>query len=295
MDQPTQHIPRPPPPEGATQHIPRPEPQQIPATQPPPPSTPEPPKKAKRSFLRDPLSIVLVVVIVLALTAAALAGAELYARHVADGKVAAATQCVTQDSATVSFGTMPPFLWQHIRGDYENIRITTAGNKLKKAQGMKADISIHDVRLEGGKYGQGTIGALNATITWPDDGIKETVQQAIPVIGMLVSGVKTSASDKTIELEGTFGSIITKPQVVNRDLTLQVVSVNALGFDLPPETVQSTLNALTDRLAQNYPLNIKPDSVDVTDSSVVGHFSTTGADIPKPDPNDPDTVCFENL
>jgi hypothetical protein len=121
------------------------------------------------------------------------------------------------------------------------------------------------------------------------------VQQAIPVIGMLVSGVKTSASAKTIELQGTFGSIVTKPQVVNRDLTLQVVSVNALGFDLPPETVQSTLNALTDRLAQNYPLNIKPDSIDVTDSSVVGHFSTTGADIPKPDPNDPDTVCFQNL
>jgi hypothetical protein len=121
------------------------------------------------------------------------------------------------------------------------------------------------------------------------------VQEAIPVVGNLMSSVKTNASDKTIELQGTFGSIITRPQVVNRDLTLQVISVNALGFDLPPETVQSTLNGLTDRLAQNYPLNIRPDSVDVTDGSVVGHFSTTGADIPKPDPNDPDSVCFANL
>jgi LmeA-like phospholipid-binding len=300
MDQPTQHIPRPgpppppPPAEGATQHIPRPEPQQISPTEPPPPGGPKP-TKTKRSFLRDPLSIVLIVIIVLALAAAGLAGAELYARHVADGKVASATECVTKDSATVSFSAMPPFLWQHVRGDYQNLRITTAGNKLKRAEGMKADISIHDVRLEGGKYGAGTIGALNATITWPGDGIKKTVQEAIPVLGNLVTSVKTSAPDKTIQLQGTFGSIVAKPQVTNRDLTLQVMSVSALGFDLPPETVQSTLNGLTDRLAQNYPLNIRPDSVDVTDSSVVGHFSTTGADIPKPDPNDPDSVCFSNL
>jgi len=294
MDQPTQHIPRPTPTEGPTQQIPRPGPQQIPA-EPSASQPPAEPKPKKRGFLRDPLSIVLVIVIVLALAAAGLAAGELYARHVADGKVAAATQCVTQDSANVSFAALPPFLWQHIRGDYDNVNITTAGNQIKAAKGMKADISIKNVRLDGGKYGQGTIGALNATITWSADGIAKTVQQGIPLIGSLVTGVKTSGSDKTIELDGAFGSIITKPHVDNRKLTLEVVKVTALGFNLPPETVQSTLNGLTDKLAQKYPLGVLPDSVDVTDSAVVGYFSTQNADIPKPDPNDPDSKCFENL
>lgn len=293
MDQPTQHIPRSYPAEGPTEQIPRPGPQQIPA-QPTPPEGPTPPKP-KRRFLRDPLSIVLIAVIVLALIAAALAGGELYARHVADGKVAAAAQCVTQDSASVSFGALPPFLWQHVNGHYDNIDITTAGNQIKAAKGMKADITIKDVRLDGGKYGQGTIGALNATITWSSDGIAKTVQQGLPVIGNLVTGVKTSGSDKTIELDGAFGTIVTKPHVDNRKLTLEVVKVTALGFQIPSETVQSTLNGLTDKLAQKYPLGVLPDSVDVTDSAVVGYFSTQNADIPKPDPSDPDSKCFENL
>ncbi len=289
MDQPTQHIPRPGPVDEPTQHIP--------TASFPPDTAQKPAQKPKpsRRFLRDPLSIVLVLVIVVALAAAGLLGGELYARHIADGKVASATECVVKDGASVSFGTMPPFLWQHIKGDYDNISIITAGNKIKSADGMKADISIKDVRLEGGKYGAGTIGALDATITWSDDGIKQTVQQALPVVGNLVTGVTTNASEGTIELQGAFGTIVAKPQVENRNLKLLVVTVTALGFPIPPETVQSTLNGLTEQLAQKYPLNVKPDSVQVTDSGVVGRFSTQGADIPRPDPNDPDSVCFANL
>jgi hypothetical protein len=278
MDQPTQHIPHAPDP--ATTALPR-------ADVPPP----EKPKPDKKGLLRDPLSIVLVVVIVLALFAAGLAAGELYARHRADSVVADAIKCVTEDNASVSFAALPPFLWQHMTGDYQDISIRTAGNQIRSAKGMRADISISDVRLEGGKNGAGTIGPLDATITWPADGIKATVQQALPLVGSLVTDVKTNASDGTIELLGAFGSVVTKPQVQNRNLSLQVVSINALGFPLPPETVQSTLNKLTDELANNYPLNVRPDSVQVTDNTVVGHFSTQGADLPTGN-TDP---CFANL
>ncbi|EUA68887.1 hypothetical protein I553_2075 [Mycobacterium xenopi 4042] len=60
--------------------------------------------KTKRRLFRDPLSVVLVVVIVLALLIAGVIAAELYARHRADSVVAAATECVVQDKVSVSFG-----------------------------------------------------------------------------------------------------------------------------------------------------------------------------------------------
>jgi len=67
---------------------------------------------------------VLVVVIVVALVAAGVLAAELYARSRADDVVAAATECVVQDDVTVSFGASP-FLIQHMTGHYGNISIET--------------------------------------------------------------------------------------------------------------------------------------------------------------------------
>ena len=144
-----------------------------------------------RDLFRDPLSIVLVVVIVVALVAAGLIGAELYARSRADDVVAAATECVVQDDVTVSFGASP-FLIQHMTGHYGNISIETAGNQIRDAKGMKAQVDIDDVRLQDTGNSKGTIGALNATITWTADGIKQTVQNSIPLVGGFVTGVKTN-------------------------------------------------------------------------------------------------------
>ncbi len=251
-----------------------------------------PPVKPARRFLRDPLSIVLVFVIVLALVAAGVIAAELYARHIADDKVAKAVACEAKDNATVSFGAMPPFLWQHFTGNFTNISIQTAGNQLRSAKGMKADISIRDVDLHGNGNSKGTIGALDATISWTADGIKQTVQDAIPVIGSLItSDVTTNPSDGTVQLKGTFDKIVVKPQVTDGGLSLQVVSFTGAGFTLPRESVQSTLDTFTSKLTKQFPLGIHADSVQVTDNSVVGQFSTRNAAIPQ-DQSDP---CFANL
>ena len=127
--------------------------------------------------------------------------------------VAAATECVVQDDVTVSFGASP-FLIQHMTGHYGNISIETAGNQIRDAKGMKAQVNIDDVRLQDTGNSKGTIGALNATITWTADGIKQTVQDSIPLVGGFVTGVKTNPSDGTIELEAALGSsITTKPTV----------------------------------------------------------------------------------
>jgi LmeA-like phospholipid-binding len=244
--------------------------------------------KVRRFRVGDPLSIVLIVVIVVALVAASLLGAELYARHRADSAVAAATECVVQDNASVSFGASP-FLLQHMTGHYGNISITTAGNQIGKAKDMKAQVSIDDVRLQSTANSKGTIGELDATITWSSDGIKQTIQNSIPLFGSFLSGVKTNPSDGTIQLQGILGSITAKPQVGNNGIGLQVVNLNGLGFTLPSESVQPALDAFANELTNSYPLGIHADSVQVTDSGVVGHFSTRNASIPQDNP------CFANL
>ncbi len=245
--------------------------------------------KIKKLF-RDPLTIILVVVIVVALVAAGVLAAELYARSRADDVVAAATECVVQDNVTVSFGASP-FLIQHMTGHYGNISIETAGNQIRDAKGMKAQIDIDDVRLQSNGNSKGTIGALNATISWTAEGIKQTVQNAIPVLGSFVTDVKTNPSDGTIELEAALGSITTKPTVQDGGIALQMVNLNGLGFTLPREMVQPALDTFSAQLTKGYPLGVKADDVKVSDTGVTAHFSTKNAAIPAGN-TDP---CFANL
>ena len=269
---------------------------------PPPPQFPqgapgEPPKKDSsllvniKKLFRDPLSIVLVVVIVIALVAAGLLAGELYARSRADSIVARAAQCVVQDSATVSFGPLPPFLMQHISGHYTNIHFETAGNQIRQAKGMKVNVVIKDVRLEDTANSSGSIGSLVANVTWSSQGIRDTIQNAIPLVGAFVTGVTTNPSAGTIELQGALGSIVAKPEVVDNGISLQVTELTGLGFTLPRETVQPALDAFTSTLTKNYPLGIHADTVQVTDSGVVSQFSTQNASIPKSN-EDP---CFAGL
>jgi hypothetical protein len=252
------------------------------------------PGKAKRRFRfgGDPVSIILVLVIVVALGIAGLVGGELYARHRANEVVASATQCVIQDGATASFGPSP-FLLQHLRGHYTGITIHTAGHNIRNAKGMKADININDVDLHGTADSKGTIGELDANITWTSEGIQETIQDSLPFIGGLVNNVTTNPGEGSIELTGAMGlgGVTVKPVVSGGALTLQVYKVNALGVLIPHETAQTALNTFTAALLKQYPLGIKADSVQVTSDGVVAHFSTHNASIPAAE-NDP---CFAHV
>jgi hypothetical protein len=260
----------------------------------PPPGGPQPesapPKKGKK-FLRDPLSIVLVFVIVLALLLAAAIGIELYARNRGETQVASAIECLLGDKAEVSFGFFPPFLIQHMSGHYTNIHIETAGNQARDLKGMKADVTVKDVRLEDTATSGGSIGSLAAKIDWTADGMSQSIQDAVPLVGSFISGVTTNPSDGTVELEAALGSIVTKPQVQNGDLTLQVEELTGLGFTLPRESIQPALDALTKQLTDELPMGIKADSVEVTDSGVEAQFSATNATIPKSQ----DDSCFSSL
>ena len=284
----------------ANQAPPVPPPSQFPQSPPgyaAPPPQGEPPKKDSTPLLkiqrlfRDPLSIVLVLVIVVALVMAGLLAGELYARNRADSVVAKVVECVVQDDASVSFGALPPFLMQHVSGHYTNIHIDTAGNQVREAKGMKVNLNIDDVRLEDTANASGSVGSLVANISWSSEGIKETVQSAIPLFGGVVNGVSTNPSEQTIELQGPLGSVTAKPQVVDNGLALEVVNVTGLGFTLPREILQPALDTFTSQLTKNYPMGIKADSVQVTDTGVVSQFSTQNASIPK----SVDDPCFAGL
>jgi hypothetical protein len=248
--------------------------------------------KKKRRLLRDPLSILLICVILFALLIAGFIATELYIRHVADTKVAEAVACEVKDQATASFGVTPLMIWQQVTKHYTNISVQTAGNNLRDAKGMKLTVNIKDVQLKSTANSKGTIGSLDATITWTTDGIKQSVQNAIPVLGPFVTNsVKTHPADGTVELKGLLDDIVAKPTVSGNGLDLQIQSFNALGFTLPRESVQSTLDDYMSNLTKNFPLGIHADSVQVTDSGVTSHFSTQNATIPGNNTH----PCFANL
>jgi hypothetical protein len=269
---------------------------------PPPPPLPQPPEARQPTEARQPpagekprgrrfftrQTIVLIAVIVVALIVGGLAGAELYARNRADSILSEVTECVVQDGATISFGVNPPFLWQHITGHYTNISVTTAGDRVQEANGMTADVTLEDVRLQETADSKGTIGSLNATLTWKSAGIKDTVVANLPVVGNLITGVRTDPAAGTIVLEAGENGVTAKPVVTDGDLDLQVLDVSG---PLPKDAVQTALNGLTKKLNDNYPLGIHADSVQVTDEGVVGKFSSQNASIPKADAN----PCFARL
>jgi DUF2993 family protein len=225
---------------------------------------------------------------VLALVAGGLAGAELYARSRADSVLVEVAECVVKDGATISFGVNPPFLWQHITGHYTNISVVTEGNQVQDAKGMTADVTLKDVRLQGSADSKGTIGSLEATLTWKSAGIKDTVAANLPGVGNLVTGVSTDPAAGTIVLEAGENSVTAKPVVADGNLDLQVLDVTG---PLPKDAVQTALNDLTKKLNDNYPLGIHADSVEVTDTGVIGKFSSQNASIPNEDAN----PCFARL
>ena len=215
-------------------------------------------------------------------------GGELYARHVASTKVANAVQCEVQDSASVSFSPAPPVLWQYLTKDYSDISVQTGGNQVRKAKGMKVSFDVRDIKLNNTNNSQGTIGSLNGTVTWSTDGIKQSIQARRSGAGQVRHRrCHHQPRRRHVVLKGLFDSATVKPQIVNNGLSLQVVSLTALGANISTDTAQKYLDDLTTKATQNYPLGIHADSVKVTDSGVEATFSTSNATIPAGGSQDP--------
>ncbi|WP_082929873.1 DUF2993 domain-containing protein [Mycobacterium sp. 1164966.3] len=254
----------------------------------------DPAKRKKKRSLRDPLSIVLVLVIVLAVVVAGVIGAELYVRNRATNKVAEAFACEFQDKATAKFGVAPLVLWQVITKHFTNISVDTAGNQIKNAKGAKIDLKIQDVRITNSPDAKGTIGSIDATFTWPTQGIRDSIASKLQGLAKFVTNTVTAhPNDGTVELKGMLDNMVVKPVVSGGGIELQIQSFNALGFSLPKESAQSQLDKYTSDATKNLPLGIHADSVQVTSDSLVAHFVTQNATIPTGGSNK--NSCFSNL
>lgn len=271
------------PPEAPTEKMSKPRPVAAAA-----PATPEKPAKPSSRW-RSPQAMVLIAVIAVALVVIGLTGAELYARHKAGSVLVAVAECVVEDTASVSFGVKPPFLWQHMTGHYTNISVETGGKRVQAAQGMTADVALSDIRLQKSDHSKGTIGSLTATLSWTTAGIKDTVAENLPGVGALVTDVSTDPAAGTITLQAVGDTNVTaKPVVDDGNLELEVTDVSG---PFAKDTVQTALTGLTTKLNDAYPLGIRADSVAVTDAGVVGKFSSQNASIP----DDESDECFARL
>ena len=66
---------------------------------------------------------------------------------------------------------------------------------------------------------KGTIGSLDATLSWKSAGIKDTVAANLPGVGSLVTGVRTDPAAGTVIFEAGDNSVTAKPVVTEGDLT----------------------------------------------------------------------------
>lgn len=261
----------------------------------PPPPTIETKGAGGRRFFANRTSLLLILLIAALVVIAIPVGGELYARHVASTKVADAVRCEVQDSAKVSFSPAPPVLWQYLTKDYRDISVQTAGHQIRSAKGMTVHLDIRNIKLNSGSNSQGTIGSISGKVTWSSDGIKQSIQDAIPVLGKFVSGdVTTDPGAGTVSLKGAFDSATVKPQIVDNGLSLHVVSLTALGSSMSTTSVQQHLDDLTSKATKNYPFGVHADSIKVTSSGVEATFSSTNATIPASGSQGQDP-CLANL
>jgi hypothetical protein len=156
---------------------------------------------------------------------------------------------------------------------------------------MKAQIQIDDVKLDKTAKSAGTIGSLDATVTWSADGIKQTIADTVPVLGGLVSDVTTDPSSGTIVLDAPMTQIVAKPTLSDGTISLKVEQLTGLGFLLPRESIQPALDLFASQLTKDYPMGIRPEALQVTGTGVTAKFGTKNATIPL---GQQDT-CFSGL
>lgn len=245
---------------------------------PPPPRLPYPAAPAagpsrKRSRGKGIVIAAAVVVVLVG----GLVGADLLLRGRADEVVADTVKCVVGDTSTVSIGALPPFAWQYVNGRYTSIRIETSGNRIRNARGMAVDIELRDVRPPAADSA-GSVGSADAALTWGVEGIKQTVRDALPWGGSLLTDVTADPDQGTIRLGNVLVGVTVKPKLLDGGgIGLDVVDTDGPGLGAI-ETLQPALDAYLGK--QTLPLGLHADRLSVTDDGVTAHLSSGNASLP---------------
>ncbi|QDQ98270.1 DUF2993 domain-containing protein [Tomitella fengzijianii] len=234
-------------------------------------------------------ALLVTIGIVVALVAVAVGG-EFYARDRVGSCVATAMGQEVDGDVDVSLGATP-LLLTPITGTVSSISVNSdsinlAGPGEASMRGLQLRSTIHDISLPEGD-GTGTVGSSEASVSWANDDMLASLQ-TLP-FGMLISGVTTDPATGTIDVAvaGGLGSMSLTPRIEGGVVTMQASDITAFGIGLPTGGAQQIIDLLTRNLAE-YPLQMQPTSVDVTDQGLQvklqgGPAPLTTADGPKVD------------
>ena len=228
------------------------------------------------------------------LVLAGLIGGELYARHDAQTKVAQAVACELNDQATASFGVTPLLLWQLATNRFTNISVSTAGNQIRDAKGMKIAINIKNVDLDKRtSTSKGTIGSLVPPSTGRVMASNSLCRTQIPVLGpAVISSVITHPGRRHHRAEGHVGQHHRQAGGIRQRVQLQISKFNPLGFTVPKETMQPYAGRVHLNADQELPAGHPRGQRSGHSYRCDQPFSTQNANIPAGNNNDP---CFANI
>ncbi|WP_072804337.1 LmeA family phospholipid-binding protein [Rhodococcoides yunnanense] len=207
----------------------------------------------------------LIAVVVVLVLVAALLGGELFFRQQIKSCLAGQLESEIGSSVDVGLG-WKPILISLVDKQVSSVTVDSSDARFGPAEGMVVHAEVKDVNLEQTADSNGTIGSSSADISWSTDGIAATLQSQ--GIGALVSGVTASQSAGTLSFSvGGIAQLTVKPSISGDRVDVQTVDASILGLGIPTDLVDSIVGVLTDSL-QQYPLDMKPTSLTVTDSGI---------------------------
>ncbi|MGC0365509.1 hypothetical protein ABH922_003493 [Rhodococcus sp. 27YEA15] len=211
--------------------------------------------------------VLVALLVVIAVLVAALIGGEFFVRN--QIKSCMADQFQSELGSQVDVGlSWKPVLLQAVDKKVPYITIDSDDGSFGPATGMQVHAKVENIDLQASNGNSGTIGSSSADVDWSTAGILSTIQAQ--TFGALVTGVTTDASAGTLAFDvGPAGlaKLTVKPTVAGGVVTVQTVGAEILGLGLPTDLVDGVVQILTDSL-QTYPLDMKPTSLTVTDSSI---------------------------
>ncbi|WP_198541525.1 DUF2993 domain-containing protein [Mycobacteroides chelonae] len=233
-----------------------------------PPSIPaSPPSRRRRWPLFGAVAVLLVVIP---------GGAEWMVRHSATTQILSNIECVTGDTADVSLGSKT-MLWQYITGTIDQIKIRTAGNRVRAAHQMDIEATLTGVSTADPP----TAHEIEATLTWPTAGITATIEENLGVLGSRIS-VSTDGSTEefVVKIDTPLGDVPIKaaPKIANGKVGVEITNIPT-SIPIPglsASAIQAALDKVADRLTGEYPLGLRADSVEVLPDGARAHLHSAG-------------------
>ena len=145
-------------------------------------------RQASPIRLRNPLSIVLIAVIVIGSSPPACSPVSCMPVTASRAWWPPPPNRVVQDKASVSFGATPSSASARDRPLQEHVDRTRPAIGSATLEARRPTCGSSDVRLDGDADSMGTVGALDAMITWSADGMRQSIQEAISPLRGLVTG-----------------------------------------------------------------------------------------------------------